>query len=160
MALTRRTLELGGFGGFVPFSALPATDIPSDGGIYTVLRASGTAPVFLATSTAGWRGQRDPAVSVAALEAKWVDGAEIVYIGKADAGTVGRHGLRGRLAQYARHGLGGTGHHGGRYIWQLTDHAALLVAWRTSAHPRDDERSLIAEFEATHGMLPYANLRH
>lgn len=159
-ALTRRTLELWGFGGFVPFADLPVTEIPSGGGIYTVLRASGTPPVFLATSTAGWRGQRDPAVSLEALAAKWVDDAEVLYIGKADPGAAGAHGLRGRLAQYARHGLGGTSHNGGRYIWQLAHHATLLVAWKPSAHPRADEKALIAEFETTHGTLPYANLRH
>ncbi|MFF2065907.1 hypothetical protein ACFVWZ_29610 [Streptomyces sp. NPDC058200] len=160
MTLTLQGLKLRGFGGFVPFSDLPITEVPRGGGIYAVVRASGAAPVFLATSTAGWRKQRDPAVSVEELAAKWVDGAEVVYIGKADAGAAGGHGLRGRLTQYARHGLGGTSHHGGRYIWQLTDNANLLIAWKTGAHPRDAEKALIAEFEAIHGVLPFANLKH
>lgn len=98
-------------------------------------------------------------MSVEKLAAKWVDGADVVYIGKADAGAADGHGLRGRLAQYARHGLGGTSHHGGRYIWQLRDHATLLIAWKLSAHPRDAEKALIAEFEAIHGALPFANLK-
>ncbi|MDH6624283.1 hypothetical protein M2271_002085 [Streptomyces sp. LBL] len=33
-------------------SDLPVSEVPSDNGIHVVVRASGTAPVFLATSTA------------------------------------------------------------------------------------------------------------
>jgi hypothetical protein len=94
------------------------------------------------------------------LAAKWVDGAEVLYIGKADVGAAGDHGLRGRLAQYARHGRGGTSHRGGCYILQLADHAALLIAWKPSAQPCEDKKALIAEFEAIHGALPFANLKH
>lgn len=117
MALTRRILEMRGFHGFVPFCGLSGQLVPSYGGIYVVVRASDTAPTFLATSTAGWRKGSDPAVSTTRLAANWVEGAEILYIGKADAGATAGHGLRGRLRQYARHGAGGTSHHGGRYIW-------------------------------------------
>ncbi|WP_280718556.1 hypothetical protein [Kitasatospora sp. MAP5-34] len=160
MTLTRQALLVRGFSGFVPFSDVPGAEIPSTGGIYVVVRTPGPAPAFLATSTAGWRKQRDPAVNVESLAGKWVDGAEIVYIGKADTGAAGGHGLRGRLAQYARHGLGGTSHHGGRYIWQLKAHATLLVGWQCSAQPRNAEKALLAEFEALYGALPFANLKH
>lgn len=160
MTLTRQALLLRGFNGLVPFSAIPGTEIPSTGGIYVVVRAADPAPVFRPTSTAGWRKQRDPAVGVEKLAAKWVDGAEIVYIGKADTGAANVHGLRGRLVQYARHGLGGTSHHGGRYIWQLKDHANLVVGWQCSAQPRTAEQALLAEFEALYGALPFANLKH
>jgi hypothetical protein len=125
-----------------------------------VNRASDAAPTFLAASTAGWRKGTNPAVSTTQLAAKWVEGAEILYIGKADAGAAADHGLRGRLRQYARHGLGGTSHHGGRYIWQLQDSAALLVAWKSAPDPRGEESSLLAEFEMLHNALPFANLRH
>jgi hypothetical protein len=94
------------------------------------------------------------------LAAKWVDAAEILYVGKAEAGTASGHGLRGRLRQYARHGAGGTSHHGGRYIWQLQDAAALLVAWKPAPDPCGEESALLAEFETLHRALPFANLRH
>lgn len=159
MALTRRALEMRGFRGFARFSDLSDQLIPPDSGIYVVLRTDESAPMFLATSTAGWRKGSNPAVSTERLAAKWVGDAEILYVGKADAGTVAGHGLRGRLRQYARHGAGGTSHHGGRYIWQLQDAAALLVSWKPTLDPRGEETALLAEFETLHHALPFANLR-
>ncbi|MDH6624282.1 hypothetical protein M2271_002084 [Streptomyces sp. LBL] len=41
----------------------------------------------------------------------------------------------------------------------MADHSALLIAWKTDAHPRDAEKALIAEFEALHSVLPFANLK-
>lgn len=39
-------------------------------------------------------------------------------------------GLHRRLRQFRRYGEGGSARHsGGRRIWQLADHAALLVGW-------------------------------
>lgn len=146
-----------GFCGFVPFSVLSGRLVPSASGIYVVVRASDSAPTFLASSTAGWRKGRDPAVSVTRLTAKWVANAEVLYVGKADSGAAADHGLRGRLMQYARHGSGGTSHHGGRYIWQLHDSAALLVAWKQTIDPRSEERALLAEFEALYDTLPFAS---
>lgn len=159
MALTRQVLEARGFCGFIPFSLLSTQPLPTDGGIYVVVRASDSAPTFLTTSTAGWRKGSNPAVSTTQLAAKWVEGAQILYVGKVDAGAAAGHGLRGRLRQYARHGAGGTSHHGGRYIWQLQDAAALLVAWKPTLDPRGEETALLAEFETLHHALPFANLR-
>ncbi|WP_327290312.1 hypothetical protein [Streptomyces sp. NBC_01198] len=138
MTITRRVLEERGFRGFAPFSLLATQLLPLDGGIYVVIRTSDAAPTFLVASTAGWRKGKNPAVSTSQLAAKWVEGAEILYIGKADAGRAAAdHGLRGRLMQYARHGLGGTSHHGGRYIWQLQDSTDLLVAWKPTTDSDD-----------------------
>lgn len=85
--------------------------------------------------------------------------ARVLYIGKTDAGATGCQGRRGRLVRYARHGAGGTSHHGGRYIGQLEGAADLLVAWKACTRPREQEKALIAEFEAAYGTLPFANLK-
>ncbi|MEU5524780.1 hypothetical protein ABZ759_30010 [Streptomyces sp. NPDC047860] len=160
-ALTRRDLEDRGFRGFVRFDELPSTDVPQASGIYVVLRSSSASPRFLATSPAGRRGDRDPTVSIEQLATKWVEGAHLVYIGKADAGAEAKHGLRRRLRQYNRSGTGSSGHWGGRYIWQLHDSSSLLVAWRTTREvdPAQVEADLIDEFIRLHGKPPFANLR-
>lgn len=52
------------------------------------------------------------------------------------------------------------GHWGGRYVWRLTDHPSLLVAWRTTGAGDDPaalEAELIKEFVETYGVRPFAN---
>jgi hypothetical protein len=89
-----------------------------------------------------------------------VDGATVLYIGKASGGAHGRRGLRKRLDEYRRQGRGEpAGHWGGRYIWQLRDHADLLVAWK--ATPGEDPENvgsrLISDYIDTYGSRPFAN---
>ena len=53
------------------------------------------------------------------------------------------------------------GHWGGRLIWQLENHADLLVCWRaTTEEPRRVEESMLAALEIHYGRLPFANLSH
>ncbi|MFG3343953.1 hypothetical protein ACGF1Z_02685 [Streptomyces sp. NPDC048018] len=158
--LTQGTLTARGFRGFVPFRELPGSKVPTGHGIYVVIRADTAPPSFLPTSPAGHLKGRDPSVSAEKLGDAWVDGATVVYIGKA----AGRNGLNQRLGDYRRHGLGLlAGHWGGRYIWQLADSDALLVAWRlmTGDDPGEAEQDLVDEFKQLHGgALPFANLRN
>ena len=54
-----------------------------------------------------------------------------------------------------------VGHWGGRLIWQLGNHADLLVCWRaTTEEPRRVEESMLAALEIHYGRLPFANLSH
>ena len=159
--LTRRVLEQRGFRGFVRFDELATRGAPGEAGVYAVVRPAKAYPAFAPRSTAGHHKRRgDPSVTVDELLAAWVDGASVVYIGKASAGKDGRRGLRKRLDEYRRHGAGGAAAHwGGRYIWQLEDAPALLVAWLPTPgqDPGDVEAGLIAEFVAFHGARPFAN---
>ncbi|MGW0356283.1 hypothetical protein ACWDXV_18950 [Nocardia nova] len=152
---------LTGFQGFVPFAALPVSDVPTGAGVYAVRRPATGPPVFLPSSPAGWFKGRDPSVSIAVLEANWVPDEPVVYIGKADIGATGRRGLRKRLDEYRRHGSGEpVGHTGGRYIWQLADSSELLVGWREELDAAALEQSMIQSFKAMHGgKRPFANLR-
>jgi hypothetical protein len=65
-----------------------------------------------------------------ALIANWVDGAEVVYIGKADQ-------LKRRLTQFADFGGGKPiGHWGGRLIWQLHEYRRAALRVERNAGPR------------------------
>ena len=124
-------------------------------GVYVVLYTTGTYPIFLQVGTGGFYNDKDPNVSIEELETNWIDGEQVIYIGKATS-------LRNRLSQYMRFGSGKkVGHKGGRYIWQLKDSANLIVCWkRTKENPRDVEKEMIAEFKLSHqGRRPFANLK-
>lgn len=158
---TRAGLEAADFSGFVPFAALPTSDVPTGAGVYVVV-APGGAPQFLDASPAGWvRG--DPTVTIAKLEQKWLPTTDVVYIGSADLGKRGKRGIAKRLEEYHRHGGGELIRHwGGRYLWQLANSAELLVCWREATNglvAEDVETELLDAFEERYGALPFANLR-
>jgi hypothetical protein len=157
---SRRELSAAGFVGWVPFGELEASlaSIPSQAhGVYLVQRERGSdPPAWVTPSPVGmtWRG--DPTVSVDQLEANWVPGATVVYIGKAK-----QHRLRKRLREFQHYGEGRNARHGGgRLIWQLPNAPSLRVAWRVLPNRLDAlavESELISDFTALHSKPPFAN---
>ncbi|MGI8536599.1 MAG: hypothetical protein ACR2K2_08890 [Mycobacteriales bacterium] len=161
MRWERSGLEAEGFLGFIPFAALPTAGVPVGAGVYVVYRDSDEPPRLLERSSGGHFKGKDPTVPVAVLHSAWVTGARVLNIGKAALGSSGRRGLFKRLNEYRRFGAGEPiAHWGGRYIWQMSDSPALLVAWRET--PREDprlvEQAYIAEFVRHYGQRPFANL--
>jgi hypothetical protein len=156
---TRDRLEAEGFLGWVTFDRLDgllAVQIPAVGGVYVVMRVDEAPATYLEANPGGRFKGRDPSVSTEALEANWVAGAAVVYIGKANK-------LRRRLREYKRFGQGvPIGHWGGRLIWQLAESAKLLVAWKETPDeaPTAVESRLIEEFRSAHGKPPFANEPH
>ncbi len=160
MEWTRKGLEEAGFEGFRRFAELGQAGVPPQPGVYIIFRPSQDQRQFGPTSVAGHFKGKNPSVSIPDLERAWVDGASVLYIGKASGGQHGKRGLRKRLDEYRRHGQGEpVGHWGGRYIWQLSDSTSLLVAWKPtpSEDPEEVESKMISEFIATYGSRPFAN---
>jgi hypothetical protein len=125
------------------------------------LRDTEAPPEFLTRSVGGWFRQQDPSVDVDVLKEKWVEGAPVIYIGRARGPGV-RSLLQQRVKRYIRFGQGkAVGHAGGRFIWQLRDHVALQVAWLPTPEkdPAITEAALLDEFVLRYGRLPFANLR-
>ena len=154
MDFTPEGLAAEGFAGFVTWNEVSWDEVPSSPGVYVVINDGLDRPEILNRSPAGWFKQRDPTAPRTTLEAAWVEGCTVVYIGKAAR-------LRTRLRQYRDHGQGKpVGHWGGRYIWQLGSSSQLRVAWKISGEdPRLLEQELLTAFLEQHGQLPFANLR-
>lgn len=147
------------FTGFLSVDSLKESltlrQVPDVSGVYLVLRISDVAPVFLESGTGGFFKGKDPNVPIEELKANWVDGTNVLYVGKATS-------LRKRLGQYIRFGQGKpVGHWGGRYIWQLSDSENLILCWKTlnaSEYPDVFETELIDRFRSIYGCRPFANL--
>jgi hypothetical protein len=159
----RSTLAARGFEGWACFADLESAlqRIPTAaGGVYVVVRECGADPSgWMMPSPVGltWRGDRT--VSIKQLEANWVAGAGVVYIGKAK-----NRRLRSRLREFLRYGQGRGGRHaGGRLVWQLPDPWGLRVAWRVlpvEANALAVERDVIEAFRDVYGKPPFANAPH
>jgi hypothetical protein len=155
---SRHDLESAGFDGWASWEELAATDfgsVPSTPLVYVIYSDWGHDPTFLRTNPAGRFKGRDPSVPLAVLNANWVPGVSVLYIGKADRG-------RRRVKQFDRFGRGEpVGHWGGRLIWQIAEANRLLVAWREvprSERARAYEKRLLEHFLVLHRARPFANL--
>lgn len=157
-------LRAHGFEGFLSVATLRDSrclEVPVERGVYVVVRDYDGPPEFLTRSVAPrFRGQ-DPTLTPDELNPRWVPGALVLYIGRAQGPGV-RSLLQQRIKRYIRFGQGRVvAHWGGRLVWQLRDHRSLLFAWlRTpDEDPTSVEGRLQAAFFERHGVPPYANLR-
>ena len=159
MDFQRTDLEEDGFKGFINISYLKENgcgDIPKKKGVYVVVRESSNDVCFIEESIGGRYKGRNPTVSISELEANWVDGAYVTYIGR-----TGKT-LRSRINLCIEFGKGEEVRHwGGRYIWQLKDSDELLIAWKPldDEEPEDVKISLIDEFIKQYGKLLFARLK-
>lgn len=161
MPINRQSLKQDGFTGFRPLGDLDINRIPQKPGIFVVLRPEGFRPQFLAKSTAGIFKKKDPSLKVDTLTGEWVDGAEILYVGKAGPGSKGNRGLRRQIQEFVDFGEGKPpGHWDGRLIWQLAAARSLLVAWKELPVEQlaAAEAGYHGAFTEEFGRLPFANL--
>jgi hypothetical protein len=166
MPITKQSLKQDGFNGFRPIAELDINRIPQKPGIFAVLRPEGRGlqglrPQFLAKSTAGVFKKKDPTLKVNVLGAEWVDGADVLYIGKAGPGSKGNRGLRRQIQEFVDFGKGKPpGQWDGRLIWQLAAADKLVIAWKELPVEQlaSTEAGYHGAFIAEYGRLPYANL--
>lgn len=161
MQVNKRTLREDGFAGFRSFADVEINRIPQAPGIFAVLQPEGFQSQFLARSTAGVFKKKDPSLSADKLAAEWVDGAEVLYVGKAGPGSKGNRGLRRQIQEFLDFGNGKPpGHWDGRLIWQLANANSLLLAWKElpAGGLNQAEAKYHADFREAYGRLPFANL--
>jgi hypothetical protein len=97
MEWTRAGLTAAGFAGFVTFAELPEVSVPTEAGVYAVMRPDQEPPRFLERSSGGWFKGRDPSVPLDELQQAWVPDAAVIYIGKARLSNSGwREPVRGQ----------------------------------------------------------------
>jgi len=128
--------------------------IPDKSGVYSIWRSQKDKIKFMKRGTGGhFRG--NPNVSIRTLKKKWVNEADILYIGKANS-------LMKRIKKLIRFGNGKpVPKRGGRYIWQISNAMGILkLRWKVSDKPRELEKELLLDFEKEYEKLPFANLRH
>jgi len=134
-------------------------DVPTQKGVYLIIRYSLGKPNFLEKSVGGYYKGLYPSYRKDDVVSNWVDGARVLYVGKAS----GKKGLRQRLRQFVQFGLGKpVAHRGGRLIWHLKDNQDLTVRWFESGDrdPEEVETTLIKIFKDVHrGKRPFANLQ-
>jgi hypothetical protein len=149
-AWNRSELERLGFTGFTRLVGMDRSLLPRRHGVYVVLYEKDERPAFLASNIVTKRIPYDPLH----LEEKWLMGASVVYIGKAE----GREGLHTRVSALSRQA---ENHSGGRALWQLDIAGDLLVAWLQTAGQSAlaVEQSYLQAFKAEYGSYPFANRR-
>ena len=151
-----------GFKGFLPVSTLRLKEnlntVPLRSGVYLVLNPTQEKPAFLEKSVGGHYEGKDPTVILEFLKENWVDGAKLLYIGKT---TKPEQTLHKRVSELIGFGNGKKySHWGGRLIWQLENHDALLICWRVDKNPVDTKCQIIKEFKKKYdNALPFANLQ-
>ena len=153
-----------GFQGFNTIESLMSSGcskVPLQSGVFLVVWPSESMPEFLKQSAVGDFKGRNPSVPEEALQDRWVQGAKVVFIGRA-GGETQEETLQWRLRQYVRTGQGrAIGRLDESLIWQIKDCFQMSVCWVKSGtdNPVDLEKSLLVLFEDTYGSLPFANLR-
>jgi len=161
MLFTKKSLTADGFTGFRALDELDVMRVPQGTGVFALLCPAGFEPVFLNKSTAGTFKKKDPSLKREALEAEWVPDASLLYLGKASAGSQGNRGLRKQIQEFMDYGRGRpTFVWDARLIWQLRDALDLIIAWKElpPSEVNAAEAAYHADFVATYGRLPFANL--
>lgn len=122
-------------------------------GVYIIARPDSFQKIgFEEHSPAGWFKGKDPTVPIATLKDKWVDNANILYIGKHEKS------VRKRMQQHIDFYNGKPiAAWGGRIISQIINFEDLEVWYLSCENPTKMEKALLNEFKTQYKKLPFAN---
>lgn len=153
--------ELGTLGHLLS-RGLPADAWLNSCGVYAVVCPPDYRPRYLDVATVRAAGNVLSPQTNDRLEARWIDGARVVYIGF--AGNTNPRTLRQRLKDLLRHGSGDTTergpHRGGESLWQLAGYDRFNVLVLTTGlppEPKTVEETLLEKFRKRFGALPFGN---
>ena len=131
-------------------------------GVYAIFAPSDWAPTW---KTRGPLANVINPWSLARLRARWVNDAELVYIGCAGA-TASSRTLHNRIGDLLKHGAGQISasgpHKGGERIWQCVGWDSFTLAWKPTGpypEPHNLEVAIGQRFERLTEHLPFANVR-
>ena len=157
-----------GFTGFIRLKDIENdySIFPDCKGLYIIYIDDNQDISFCNPGTGGFFKGKDPNIEIEELKGKWVNDANVLYIGKAGGttknGRVYKSTLRKRIKEYMKFGKGkNIGHWGGRYIWQIKESDDLIIAYKIldADNPVIEEQKLINKFKNHYnGRLPFANL--
>lgn len=124
-------------------------------GIYIIVRPVSFQNIYFdECSKAGRHKGKNPTVTVEKLRSKWIDGAEVLYIGKSETS------VQKRMQQHRDFWYGeAVPAWGGRIIAQLRDFGKLEVWYFQCDIPKDMEHTLLKEFVSQYKKLPFANFK-
>jgi uncharacterized protein (DUF1778 family) len=128
---SREGFERAGFTGFSTVLQLRASncaEVPDKAGVYLVLKPEPAEPHEFLSRNPGGHYRGDPTVSESLLREKWVDNASLLYVGMAKS-LRSRWQLRLQFIEGRK-----VRARGGRYLWQLKDHAKLIVCWKATGN--------------------------
>lgn len=122
-------------------------------GVYIIVMPNSFQDIcFEERSNTGWFRGKDPTVSIDKLKEKWVDNANILYIGKHEKS------VRKRMQQHIDFYNGNpVAAWGGRVIAQIRNFQNLEVWYISCDKPPEMKRTLLNEFKAQYKKLPFAN---
>lgn len=154
-------IQLGDFKRFFD-TGFPEESALSKCGVYAVTVGKNFEPSFIPPEKAQEAGNLIRPWTLEKLKEKWVEDAEVIYLGV--AGVKAPRTLRARIRDLIRHGQGRTNengpHMGGELMWQLENHLWFqlwVLPLGNPPAPREKEQELITQFEKATGKLPFAN---
>lgn len=154
----RKHLEYYAFKGFIPIRDLRGDkikEVPTNPGLYVVLREDDTEPNFLDKNVADFYTKKSYTFDIELLKERWVKGQHLIYISAAKS-------LRQKIRWYLKYkkGFEHETKIAGRIIWQIEGHNDFVIAWQEEDDRKIDYSTLIRRMDSYAFDFKYYNGKH